>query len=156
MASVTAQVNRTFPASTAASTNVPVSPSPIGGPLLASRGLAVDYASSTAPTLPSVDASAFVVADAGTGAILAADDPHGRYLPASTLKMLTAVALLPVLRPDSTTVATSLAASAVPMAAGLVPGQRYKISDLFTALLTISANDAAVALAQATGPMAGE
>ena len=34
---------------------------------------------------------------------------------------------------------------------GLVAGRAYPISDLFTALLTISANDAAVALTQATG-----
>jgi D-alanyl-D-alanine carboxypeptidase (penicillin-binding protein 5/6) len=34
---------------------------------------------------------------------------------------------------------------------GLVAGRAYKISDLFTALLTISANDAAIALTQATG-----
>lgn len=151
VASVTTQVNGTPSAGTAALTSVPLPSSPIGGPLLASPGQLVDYSSSTAPRLPSIDASAFVVADAGTGAILAARDPHGRYLPASTLKMLTAVSLLPVLRPDATTVATTLAASAEPMSAGLLPGQRYKVSDLFTALLTISANDSAVALAQATG-----
>jgi len=39
----------------------------------------------------------------------------------------------------------------VPNVAGLVTGRAYKISDLFTALLTISANDAAIALAQAAG-----
>jgi serine-type D-Ala-D-Ala carboxypeptidase (penicillin-binding protein 5/6) len=150
-ASLTTQVNGTSGASTAVLTSVPAPSSPIGGPLLASPGQVVDYSSPTAPRLPSINASAFVVANAGTGAILAARDPHGRYLPASTLKMLTAVSLLPVLRPGATTVATTLAASAEPMSAGLVPGQRYKISDLFTALLTISANDAAVALAQATG-----
>jgi D-alanyl-D-alanine carboxypeptidase (penicillin-binding protein 5/6) len=111
----------------------------------------VDYPSPAVPRLPAVDASAFLVADASTGAILAAKDPHGRYLPASTLKMLTAVSLLPVLRPAAATVATAQAAAAEPMSAGLVPGQHYKVSDLFTALLTISANDAAVALAQATG-----
>jgi D-alanyl-D-alanine carboxypeptidase (penicillin-binding protein 5/6) len=40
------------------------------------------------------------------------------------------------------------------MDAGLVAGRRYRVSDLFTALLTISANDAAVALTQATGSLA--
>jgi D-alanyl-D-alanine carboxypeptidase (penicillin-binding protein 5/6) len=38
-----------------------------------------------------------------------------------------------------------------PNVVGLLAGHAYKISDLFTALLTISANDAAVALAQAAG-----
>ena len=39
----------------------------------------------------------------------------------------------------------------MPNVVGLVAGRAYKISDLFTALLTISANDAAIALTQATG-----
>jgi D-alanyl-D-alanine carboxypeptidase (penicillin-binding protein 5/6) len=126
-------------------------PGVVGGPQLASRGLIVDYATSAVPRLPAVRASAYVVADGTTGAVLAARDPHGRYLPASTLKVLTAVALIPVLNPAGTTVASGLATSTVPNVAGLVAGQRYPISDLFAALLTISANDAAIALAQAAG-----
>jgi len=123
----------------------------IGGPQLASRGVVVDYPSRSVPRLPKIQASAFVVADAGTGQVLAAKDPHGWYRPASTLKMLTAVTLIPLLNPDSTVVATKLATSTVPNVVGLVAGRAYKISDLFTALLTISANDAAIALTQATG-----
>ncbi len=38
-----------------------------------------------------------------------------------------------------------------PNIVGLIPGHRYKVADLFKALLLISANDAAVALAQASG-----
>ena len=34
-----------------------------------------------------VRASAYVIADAGTGQVLAAKDPHGLYRPASTLKV---------------------------------------------------------------------
>ena len=48
-------------------------------------------------------------------------------------------------------VASKLATSTVPNVVGLVTGRAYKVSDLFTALLTISANDAAIALTQATG-----
>jgi serine-type D-Ala-D-Ala carboxypeptidase (penicillin-binding protein 5/6) len=48
-------------------------------------------------------------------------------------------------------VASKQATSTVPNVVGLVAGRAYKISDLFTALLTISANDAAIALTQATG-----
>jgi serine-type D-Ala-D-Ala carboxypeptidase (penicillin-binding protein 5/6) len=133
------------PAAASASTGV------VGGPQLASRGVIVDYPSRSLPRLPDVKASAFVVADANTGQVLAAKDPHGWYQPASTLKMLTAVALIPLLHPDATVVASKLAASAVPNVVGLVPGRAYQVSDLFTALLTISANDAAIALAQADG-----
>ena len=113
--------------------------------------MAVNYPSRSAPRLPGVAASAFVVADAGTGQVLAAKDPHGWYRPASTLKVLTAVALIPLLNPDATVVASKQATSTVPNVVGLVAGRAYKISDLFTALLTISANDAAIALTQATG-----
>ena len=96
-------------------------------------------------------ASAFVIADADTGQVLAARDPHGWYRPASTLKVLTAISLIPVLNPDATVVATKQATLVSPNVVGLMAGHAYKISDLFTALLTISANDAAVALTQAAG-----
>jgi serine-type D-Ala-D-Ala carboxypeptidase (penicillin-binding protein 5/6) len=123
----------------------------VGGAQLASRGVIVDYTSRSVRRLPDVRASAFVVADAGTGQVLAARDPHGWYRPASTIKMLTAVALIPLLDPDATVVASKQATSTVPNVVGLVAGRAYQISDLFTALLTISANDAAIALAQAAG-----
>jgi serine-type D-Ala-D-Ala carboxypeptidase (penicillin-binding protein 5/6) len=123
----------------------------IGGAQLAGRGVIVDYPSSSVPRLPAVQASAFVVADAGTGQVLAAKDPHGWYRPASTLKVLTAITLIPRLNPDATVVASKQATSTVANVVGLVAGRAYKISDLFTALLTISANDAAIALTQATG-----
>ncbi len=125
-------------------------PQAVGGPLLSAGGVIVDAASSV-PPLPRVQASAFVIADAGTGQVLAAKDPHGWYRPASTLKVLTAITLIPLLNPDATVVASKLAASAVPNVVGLLAGHAYKISDLFTALLTISANDAAIALTQAAG-----
>ena len=98
-------------------------------------------------------ASAWVISDAGTGQVLAAKDPHGWYRPASTLKVLTAISLIPVLNPDATVVASKQAVSVSPNVVGLLPGHAYKISDLFTALLTISANDAAMALTQATGSL---
>jgi D-alanyl-D-alanine carboxypeptidase (penicillin-binding protein 5/6) len=104
--------------------------------------------------LPDVQASSWLVADADDGQVLAAKDPHGYYRPASTLKVLTAVALIPVLNPSGTVMASSLATSQTPNDIGLLTGQSYKVSDLFTALLTISANDAAVALAQAAGSYA--
>jgi len=129
-----------------------VSPAAIGGAQLSGRGVIVSYPSAgSVPRLPNVKASAFVIADADTGQVLAARDPHGWYRPASTLKVLTAIALIPVLNPDATVVASKQAVSVTPNVVGLLPGHAYKISDLFTALLTISANDAAVALTQAAG-----
>jgi D-alanyl-D-alanine carboxypeptidase (penicillin-binding protein 5/6) len=126
----------------------------IGGPQLAGRGVIVNYPPGRVPRLPHVKASAWVIADARTGQVLAAKDPHGWYRPASTLKVLTAVSLIPVLKPDATVVASKRAVSVSPNIVGLRRGHAYKISDLFTALLTISANDAAVALTQAAGSYA--
>ena len=125
----------------------------IGGAQLAGRGVLVNYPSGQVPRLPKVTASAWVIADAGTGQVLAAKDPHGRYRPASTLKVLTAISLIPLLSPDAMVVASKQATTVSPNIVGLEAGHAYKVSDLFTALLTISANDAAMALAQATGSL---
>ena len=138
--------------SPAAASSADVPPAVIGGAQLAAHGVMVDYPpSGSVPRLPGVKASAFVIADAGTGQVLAARDPHGWYRPASTLKVLTAISLIPVLSPDATVVATWQAVSVSPNVVGLLPGHAYKVSDLFTALLTISANDAAIVLTQAAG-----
>ena len=123
----------------------------IGGPLLASRGIVVREPRRGGRPLPRVPASAYVIADAGTGQVLAAKDPHGLFPPASTLKVLTAITMLPLLDPDATVVASERAASVYPNIVGLIPGHRYRVADLFRALLLISANDAAVALVQASG-----
>jgi D-alanyl-D-alanine carboxypeptidase (penicillin-binding protein 5/6) len=125
----------------------------VGGPELASRGIAVHYPASGAIRLPRVPASAYVIADATTGQVLAAKDAHGLFPPASTLKMLTAITLIPRLNPDATVLATRQAATTQEYDVGLIAGHRYKVSDLFNALLLISANDAAVALTQATGSL---
>jgi serine-type D-Ala-D-Ala carboxypeptidase (penicillin-binding protein 5/6) len=126
----------------------------VGGPELAGRGIVVHYPAHGARRLPSVPASSYVIADAGTGQVLAAKDPHGHFLPASTLKVLTADALMPVLNPRATVVTSAMAADVTPNKVGLVKGHAYPVSDLFQALLLISANDAAIALAQATGSYA--
>ena len=113
----------------------------------------VNYPSGSVPRLPKIKASAWVIADAGTGQVLAAKDPHGWFRPASTLKVLTAISLIPALNPNAMVVASKQATTVSPNIVGLLAGHSYKVSDLFTALLMISANDAAMALAQATGSL---
>src|SRR5262245_28958055 len=127
---------------------------PVGGPQLAGHGVIVNYPARQPRPLPKVKAAAYVLADAGTGQVLAAKDPHGWYLPASTLKVLTAITLMPVLNPNATVVTTRQAANVVPSKVGLRAGRAYRISDLFKAMLLISANDAALSVAQATGSVA--
>jgi serine-type D-Ala-D-Ala carboxypeptidase (penicillin-binding protein 5/6) len=126
----------------------------VGGPLMASQGVVVRPLDPHALPLPDVPASAWVIANADTGQVLAAKDPHGEFGPASTLKVLTAVTLIPLLNPDAMVIASKFAASQEEFDIGLVAGRAYKVSDLFDALLLISANDAAVALTEAAGSFA--
>jgi len=121
---------------------------------MASRGEVVNEPARGAEPLPDIPASAWVIANADTGQVLAARDPHGEFGPASTLKVLTAVTLIPLLNPNGMIVASPLATSQQPTSAFLITGRAYRVSDLFRALLLISANDAAVALAQSTGSLA--
>src|SRR6266853_1754038 len=107
------------------------SPQVIGGPQLSGHGVIVNYPPGSArklPGLPGVKASAFLIADADTGQVLAARNPHGWYRPASTLKVLTAISLIPVLNPDATVVATRQATMVPPNVVGLIPGRAYQIS----------------------------
>ena len=159
MRSVLAAAGAVLAAAAISAPAAAASPSPaaigpvIGGAQLSGRGVLVNYPSRAVPRLPKIKASAWVIADAGTGQVLAAKDPHGWYRPASTLKVLTAISLIPALNPNAMVVASKQATTVSPNIVGLLRGHSYKVSDLFTALLTISANDAAMALAQATGSL---
>jgi len=123
-----------------------------GGSQLASRGT---LAPAGAPALPrAIEARAWLLADLDTGAILAARDPHGRYQPASILKVLTAVAVLPHLPGNQVITVSPAAAGTEGSAVGLLAGARYNVDQLFDALMLVSANDAAMALAEANGGVA--
>ena len=156
---VLAAIGAVLAAAAMAAPAAAASPSPaaigpaIGGAQLSGHGVVVNYPSGSVPRLPKIKASAWVIADAGTGQVLAAKDPHGWFRPASTLKVLTAISLIPALNPNAMVVASKQATTVSPNIVGLLAGHSYKVSDLFTALLTISANDAAMALAQATGSL---
>ena len=123
----------------------------IGGESLASNGLVVN-ALAGAPSLPTnLPADSWLVANLTTGEVLAAKAPHARFLPASTLKLLTAATLIPRLNPN-VYVPVSYADEVVDgTRAGLTVGMKYKVSTLFQCMLEMSANDAAQALAHAYG-----
>ncbi|MFI6506710.1 D-alanyl-D-alanine carboxypeptidase family protein [Streptosporangium sp. NPDC050855] len=121
---------------------------PVGGSRLGERGLIVPEGV-RAP--PKTAARAYVIADAGTGAVLAAKDAHGRYLPASTLKALTALTLIPRLDKNRKVTPSRRAVNEEGSAVGLVPKPLYTVEDLFKALLLVSGNDSAMALAEANG-----
>ena len=122
---------------------------PVGGPRLLSRGVVLPAG---APRLPKhLTAHAWLIADLDTGAVLAARDPHGRYPPASILKALAALVLLPELPGSRMVTVDASAANVEGSAVGLVAGGRYRVDTLFEALLLMSGNDATMALAEAAG-----
>ena len=126
--------------------------STVGGEDLDTRGVVV--AEGAAPLPAGLAATGWLVADAGTGAVLAARDPHGRYYPASTLKTLTLLTLLPRLDPDAVVAGTPEDEQVEGSRVGLVQGGRYPVRLLFEALVLQSGNDAAQALARAAGGVA--
>ena len=127
---------------------------PIGGSLMGSRGTVVDY-SGGATKLPKVMATSWVIADADTGEVLAAKAPHLRHRPASTLKTLTAVTLLPLLSKSATYFPTDNDVNVEGSRAGLVPQAPYTIDQIFYAMFLPSGNDAATSLAHAAGSVKG-
>ncbi|MFI6453953.1 D-alanyl-D-alanine carboxypeptidase family protein [Streptosporangium amethystogenes] len=124
---------------------------PVGGSRLGERGLIVPRGVK-AP--PKTAAKAYVIADAETGAVLAAKDAHGRYLPASTLKALTALTLIPKLDKNRKIRPSVRAVNEEGSAVGLVTKPLYTVDDLFKALMLVSGNDCAMALAEANGGLA--
>ncbi len=122
----------------------------VGGERLASMGVVTDLPAGV-PAPPALKDVSWVLADLDTGEVLAAKAAHARLLPASTLKALTALTLLPLVGPTQVITATSQDANADGTRVGLVPGQPYTGRQLFQALLMASGNDAAYALAGAAG-----
>ncbi len=122
----------------------------VGGAALATSRL---VSGRGAPPVPAVSAAGWVVADADSGEVLAARNAHGRYLPASTLKTLTAVALLPELKLHEYYLPTFDEVNIEGSRVGLVEGVRYPVGKLVEAMLVVSGNDAANALAGAAGGM---
>ena len=124
----------------------------VGGDLLTGKGKIVSLGVASDP-LPAVRAKTWVVANADTGEILATKGPHVLRAPASTLKTLTALTLMPQLDPTTPIKAKKRAVNTYGSKVGLVRGRTYSANDLFYALLLPSANDAAMALAQGAGSL---
>jgi D-alanyl-D-alanine carboxypeptidase (penicillin-binding protein 5/6) len=124
---------------------------PIGGPLLGSAGVVVRRLPGAPPLPGGLAMGSWLVADADTGEVLAAKAPHERFLPASTLKTLTAITLIPRLAPTQLQKASYQDVAVDGSKVGLVTGYPYSVDLLLTAMLVVSGNDAADALAEAAG-----
>ncbi|UVF80827.1 serine hydrolase [Gordonia mangrovi] len=130
-------------------TPLPVPAPPVGGAQLADCGVVVDPTAGPVP--PALTSAGWLVADLDSGAVLAAKDPHGRYRPASTVKVLLALVVLDELGLDTVITPTVEEWSTEGDSCGMGPGGRYSNRDLLTGLLVVSGNDCAGALARQLG-----
>ncbi len=124
----------------------------IGGGRLGESGVIFDDTKGdgiAAP--PDTSASSFIIADLDTGEILAAKNPHKKLPPASTLKTLTALTLLPRLNMNKIYIGTKKEPATIGNKVGIYPGRKYKIKDIWYGFMLDSGNDAGVALANASG-----
>ncbi|WSL12347.1 D-alanyl-D-alanine carboxypeptidase [Streptomyces sp. NBC_01288] len=107
-----------------------------------------------APNVPDVSALSWLVADAHTGEVLAAHDAHRKLPPASTLKTLFALAVLPVLpggiqhRVSEQDLAGIGEGSSL---VGVEEGHTYRVADLWRGVFLNSGNDAVHVLASLNG-----
>ncbi|WP_371673308.1 serine hydrolase [Streptomyces sp. NBC_00289] len=107
-----------------------------------------------APRIPAVSALSWLVADARTGEVLAAHDAHRRLPPASTLKTLFALTVLPALPSGIRHEVTEAELAGIGPGSSLVgvaEGRTYQIADLWRGVFLNSGNDAVHVLAALTG-----
>ncbi|MBB6566884.1 D-alanyl-D-alanine carboxypeptidase [Kribbella sandramycini] len=117
---------------------------PVGGALLTGKPTVV----AAGATPPAVQSSAYVVADVDTGDVLVAKAPHAKLRPASTLKTLTALVLLPRLKKTDRVIGTDEDAGIVGSKVGVSPGLKYTVDLLFEGMFLASGNDAVNALCE--------
>ncbi|MGH6609861.1 MAG: D-alanyl-D-alanine carboxypeptidase family protein [Burkholderiaceae bacterium] len=121
------------------------------------------WSSAFAQPAPTLGARAWILIDATSGARLASYDANARLEPASLTKLMTAYVVFTALNEKrialSDQIDVSPAAFAAPGKAGarmyLEPGRKVTVDELLRGMLTVSANDAAVALAEASAGSVG-
>ncbi|WIM68988.1 serine hydrolase [Corynebacterium breve] len=96
-------------------------------------------------------ASSWLVADVDSGEVIAMKDPHGRYRPASIIKVLLAMVVINELPMEQEVTVSLESASQQGSAVGIGEGGVYTVEQLLLGLLLASGNDAAHALAQTLG-----
>ncbi|MET7286635.1 serine hydrolase [Streptomyces sp. NPDC005573] len=107
-----------------------------------------------APAVPEVSALSWLVADASSGEVLAAGDAHRRLPPASTLKTLFAVTVLPTLPAGLQHTVRYEDLAGIGEGSSLVgveEGHTYQVADLWRGVFLSSGNDAVHVLAALNG-----
>jgi serine-type D-Ala-D-Ala carboxypeptidase (penicillin-binding protein 5/6) len=130
---------------------LPVPLRPVGGDLMGDCGVVT--AAGTPPVPNDISADAWLIADLDNGQIVAAKDPHGRYRPASIIKVLVAMAAINELDVNKQVIGTADDAAAEGTRVGVDVGGVYTVNQLLHGLLMHSGNDAAHALAMQIGGM---
>ncbi|HNP55424.1 MAG TPA: serine hydrolase [Gordonia sp. (in: high G+C Gram-positive bacteria)] len=128
---------------------LPVPEPPIGGAKLAACGVVVADGMGAPPH--KLTSAAWLVADMGTGEILAAKDPHGRYRPASTIKVLLALVALDELDLTAPVTVHREEYETEGDSCGTGPRGHYTNRDMVTGLLMASGNDCAMVIARELG-----
>lgn len=117
--------------------------------------LALAAAPTAAQTVPVPDTppepAAWVLVDADTGAVLDGRAARAPRLPASTIKLLTAVIAVQRLPADDAVPISAVAEGMPARKINVKAGQVWDREDLLASMLLVSANDAAVALAERVG-----
>lgn len=96
--------------------------------------------------LPSLTSHSFVVVDRDSAALLVGRNENLRVLPASTVKVMTALAALDYYRLDDVLVVGEMEKNG--QGIDLIEGEKMTVKNLLYGLLVSSANDAALVLAQ--------
>lgn len=99
------------------------------------------------PPLP----KAFVLVDADTGAVISEQDSRAVRPPASTIKLLTALIAVQRLKPSDPIPISPLAEGMPARKINVKAGQVWTFQDLLYSMMMVSANDAAVAIAEKIG-----
>src|SRR5260221_11189913 len=97
-----------------------------------------------------------IIVDGNSGAVLTSNNPDGSRHPASLTKIMTLYLLFERLDSKKMNLDTEMevsehASEQAPTKLGLRPGQTVKVEDAIKGLVTRSANDAAVVIAEAIG-----
>ncbi len=94
---------------------------------------------------------AWVLVDADTGIVLDAHNEHEALPPASVVKLMTALTALEQAPLDSTVTVSAEAASKPARRIDMQEGEVWPLDDALAAMLIVSANDAAYAIAESIG-----
>ncbi|MFF1447109.1 D-alanyl-D-alanine carboxypeptidase family protein [Streptomyces sp. NPDC058274] len=122
----------------------------IGGERLGRTGIQVSGASS----VPKLTARAWLIADQGSGEVLASYNAHRRLAPASTLKMLFADTVLKKFGRTERHTVTDADLAGIPAGSSLVgvkPGITYTVEQLWLGVFLRSGNDAVHVLSHMNG-----